>query len=174
MLTFQGEWIVSRFFRNAIDYTAQRIGCSHQAVFDMRHKVLMSLQQLPEINGVCLGDVSEFDETFVMNCYKGKSWTAPFPENRGSMVQKRKKGESPMSMCVSAQASSVRGMQLLPRSIAQNPAQGNWLIYLKAILQTGLSPFATACEAAMYFRGLRTAPLRAAMTITGKIPAFIT
>ena len=28
---------------NALDYTAQRIGCSHQAVFDMRHKVLMSL-----------------------------------------------------------------------------------------------------------------------------------
>lgn len=26
---------------NAIDYTAQRIGCSHQAVFDMRHKVLI-------------------------------------------------------------------------------------------------------------------------------------
>ena len=110
---------------NAIDYTAQRMGCSHQAVFDMRHKVLMSLQQLPEINGVCLGGVSEFDETFVPDCYKGKSWTAPFPENCAGMAQKRKKGGSPMSMCVSAQASGAKETQLPPLSIAQNPAQVN-------------------------------------------------
>lgn len=57
---------------NAIDYTAKRIGCSHQAVFDMRHKVLLALRQLPEINDICLGEVSEFDETFVLDCYKGK------------------------------------------------------------------------------------------------------
>ena len=57
---------------NAIDYTAQRTGCSHQAVFNMRHKVLMALQKLTEIDKVCLGDVSEFDETFVLDCYKGK------------------------------------------------------------------------------------------------------
>ena len=58
---------------NAIDYTAQKIGCSHQTVFDMRHKVLMALQQLPETSGIRLGEVSEFDETFVLDCYKGKN-----------------------------------------------------------------------------------------------------
>lgn len=159
---------------NTIDYTAQRMGCSHQAVFDMRHKVLMSLQQLPEISEVCLGDISEFDETFVLDCYKGKNWKSSFPEDLADMAKKRKKGESPMNMCISAQASSVKGMQLPPLSTAQNPAQRNWLIYLKAISQTGHPPFATDCKATMYFRGLRTAPLRTAMTRTGKIPAFIT
>ena len=57
---------------NAIDYTAQKLGCSHQAVFDMRHKVLMALQQLPETSGMCLGEVSEFDETFVLDCYRSE------------------------------------------------------------------------------------------------------
>lgn len=32
---------------DAIDYTALMLHCSHQAVFDMRHKILMALQQLP-------------------------------------------------------------------------------------------------------------------------------
>ena len=47
---------------SAIAYTEKRIGCSQQAVFDIQHKVLMPLRQLPEINEVCLGDVSEFDD----------------------------------------------------------------------------------------------------------------
>ncbi len=29
---------------NALDYTAKKTGCSHQAVFDMRHKVFLALQ----------------------------------------------------------------------------------------------------------------------------------
>lgn len=33
------------------------------------NKVLMALQQFSEIRCVCLGDVSEFDETFVLDCY---------------------------------------------------------------------------------------------------------
>ena len=37
---------------NAIDYTAKRTDCSHQAVFDMRHKVLLALRQLPEASEV--------------------------------------------------------------------------------------------------------------------------
>ena len=32
----------------------------------------MALQQMLEIEAVCLGDVSELNETFVLDCYKGK------------------------------------------------------------------------------------------------------
>ena len=86
---------------NAIDYTAQRIGCSHQAVFDMRHKVLMSLQQLPEINGVCLGDVSEFDETFVLDCYKGKKLDSSIPRKpRRHGAKAEKRGISNEYVCI--------------------------------------------------------------------------
>ena len=95
------EVIRDTFQGNAIDYTAQRIGCSHQAVFDMRHKVLMSLQQLPEINNVCLGDVSEFDETFVLDCYKGKALDGSVsrkPRRHGAKAEKR--GISSEYVCI--------------------------------------------------------------------------
>lgn len=86
---------------NAIDYTAQRIGCSHQAVFDMRHKVLMALQQLPEINSVCLGEVSEFDETFVLDCYKGKEIDSSIPRGpRRHGAKAKKRGISNEYVCI--------------------------------------------------------------------------
>lgn len=86
---------------NAIDYTAKRIGCSHQAVFDMRHKVLLSLQQLPETNGVRLGDVSEFDETFVLDCYKGKKLGSSIPRKpRGHGAKAEKRGLSIEYVCI--------------------------------------------------------------------------
>lgn len=56
---------------NAIDYSAKRLGICHQAAFDMRHKILLVLQELPETDDVCLGEVSEFNETFALDCYKG-------------------------------------------------------------------------------------------------------
>ena len=43
----------------------------------MRHKILLALRQLPKASEVCLGNVPKFDETFVLDCYKGKSWIVP-------------------------------------------------------------------------------------------------
>lgn len=57
---------------NAIDFFAKRLGLYYQAAFNIRHKILMALQELPDTANVCLRDVSEFDETFVLDCYKGK------------------------------------------------------------------------------------------------------
>lgn len=95
------EVIKDTIHGNAIDYTAQRIGCSHQAVFDMRHKILMSLQQLPEISRVCLGDVSEFDETFVLDCYKGKEFDGSAPRNpRKHGAKAEKRGISNEYVCI--------------------------------------------------------------------------
>lgn len=37
----------------------------------MRHKVLMALQDLSKDNPVLLSGISEFDETYVLDCYKG-------------------------------------------------------------------------------------------------------
>lgn len=91
---------------NAIDYTAEKIGCSHQTVFNMRHKVLMSLQQLPERKEVCLGDVSEFDETFVLDCYKGKELESPIsrkPRRHGAKAQKRGISNEYVCICTGIQ-----------------------------------------------------------------------
>lgn len=57
---------------NAIDYTAKRLGLRHQCVFDMRHKILLALQDMIDSDPVVLEQVAELDETFVLECYKGK------------------------------------------------------------------------------------------------------
>lgn len=44
----------------------------HQAVFDMLHKILLVLQEFPEVKDICLREVSELDETYVLDSYKGQ------------------------------------------------------------------------------------------------------
>lgn len=86
---------------NAIDYTANRLGLYHQAAFDMRHKILLALQQMPEIDNVCLGEVSELDETFVLDCYKGKPLGDDIsrnPRKHGAKAEKR--GISSEYICI--------------------------------------------------------------------------
>ena len=58
---------------DAIDYSAKQLEVSHDCVFYMRHKILLGLHGLLEETGVCLGGVSELDETFVLDSYKGGS-----------------------------------------------------------------------------------------------------
>lgn len=77
---------------NSIDYSANKLNINHRTLFDMRHKILLALQELPETKHVLLGGVSELDETFVLECYKGK----PLPETverkarkHGAKAQKR-------------------------------------------------------------------------------------
>ena len=36
---------------NALDYSAKKLGISHRTVFDMRHKIFLALQELPEAVG---------------------------------------------------------------------------------------------------------------------------
>ena len=59
----------------------------------MRHKILMALQKLPETADVCLGDVSQFDETFVLDCYKEKEINSSIPRGpRRHEAKAEKKG----------------------------------------------------------------------------------
>lgn len=86
------EAIADTLRGNSIDYSAKRLRMYHQAVFDMRHKILLALQGLPETAGVCLGEVSEFDETFALDCYKGKKLDAAVsrkPRKHGAKAEKR-------------------------------------------------------------------------------------
>ncbi len=57
---------------------------SHQTAFNMRHKVLIALQEFLEDNPVLLSGIAEFDETFVLDCYKG----GPIPEEAGRGARK--------------------------------------------------------------------------------------
>lgn len=86
---------------NAIGYSAKKLGINHRTVFDMRHKVLLALQELPETEHILLDGVSELDETFVLECYKGK----PLPEAAGRKARKhgakaQKRGISSEYICI--------------------------------------------------------------------------
>ncbi len=95
------EMIADTLRGNAIDFSAKRLGLYHQAAFNIRHKILMALQELPETANVCLGDVSEFDETFVLDCYKGKeldTGAGRNPRKHGAKALKR--GISSEYLCI--------------------------------------------------------------------------
>ena len=66
----------------ALAYSEKRLGISHQVAFNMRHKLLLAFQDVRENDPVVLSDVSELDETFVLDCYKGKK--LPSEVNRKS------------------------------------------------------------------------------------------
>lgn len=86
---------------NAIDFSAKRLGLYHQADFDMRHKILMALPELSGAADICLGDVSEFDKTFVLDCYKGReldTGAGRKPHMHGAKALKR--GLSSEYLCI--------------------------------------------------------------------------
>ena len=77
---------------HAIDFTAVRLGLSHQCVFNMRHKILLALQDIAGSDPAILGQVSELDETYVLECFKGKELPSGIgrPARRhGAKAQKR-------------------------------------------------------------------------------------
>ena len=86
------EMIIDTLRGNAIDYSAKHLELYHQAAFDMRHKILLALQELPAAADTCLGEVSEFDETFVLDCYKGRKLEGTVkrtPRKHGAKAGKR-------------------------------------------------------------------------------------
>ena len=64
---------------DSLSYAEKTLGLTHQTAFNMRHKLLMALEDFFGESPVVLGDVTEFDETFVLDSYKGK----PVPETAG-------------------------------------------------------------------------------------------
>lgn len=78
------DFIRDTLYGEPLDGSAKKFGFSHQTAFSMRHKVLMALQDLLEEDPVILAGVVEFDETFVLDCYKG----AKVPEEAGREARK--------------------------------------------------------------------------------------
>lgn len=84
-----GQLVWSGFIRDTLysetlDDSADKFDFSHQTAFNMRHKVLMALQDMLGQEPVSLSGIAELDETFVLDCYKG----APVPECAGRGARK--------------------------------------------------------------------------------------
>lgn len=87
----------------SLDESAERFGFTHQTAFNMRHKLLLALSEAAEMKPDQLAEVSELDETYVLDCYKGK----PVPENIGREARKHgaksaKRGLSNEQVCICA------------------------------------------------------------------------
>ena len=83
-----------------MDYTAERLGISHQTVLTMRHKILMAMAEAPGFNDNVLGSVTR--RSF-LNAKKGANSPVTHPESPAGMAQRRQKGAFQMSTCASAQ-----------------------------------------------------------------------
>ena len=95
------EVISDKVRGNAIDYSAKKLCINHRTVFDMRHKILLALQERPETEHILLDGVSELDETFVLECCKGR----PLSETAGLKARKhgakaQKRGISSEYVCI--------------------------------------------------------------------------
>ena len=78
------DFIRDTFSGKSLDYSARKYGFSHQTAFNMRHKILMALQDMLEKDPVLLSGIAELDETFVLDCYKG----AAVPKEAGRSARK--------------------------------------------------------------------------------------
>lgn len=78
------DFIRDTLYGESLDDSAKKFGGSHQTAFNMRHKVLMAIQDVFAKSHVVLSGVAEFDETFVLDCYKG----TPVPEKAERKARK--------------------------------------------------------------------------------------
>ena len=94
---------------NAIDYSAKKLDINHCTIFDMRHKLILALQELSETEYILLDGVSELDKTFILECYKGKALpetVAREARKHGAKAQKR--GISAECVCICRHQVQVR------------------------------------------------------------------
>lgn len=67
------EFIKDTIEGRSLDYSANRLGFSHPTAFNMRQKLLLALETIRNLEPVTLSNISELDETFVLDSYKGSS-----------------------------------------------------------------------------------------------------
>lgn len=92
----------------SMDHTAERLGFSHQTAFNMRHKILMDMEDLPGFNDAVLNGVSELDETFVLEYEKGRKFAdnAPRrPRKHGAKASKRGISNEYVCICTGVERS---------------------------------------------------------------------
>ena len=104
---------------NTLKYSEKRLGISHQVAFNMRHKILMELETMESSKPTVLQDVSELDETYVLECYKGKhlpSFVNRPARKHGAVAQERGISNEYICICTGAQRKSDVVIKAVNRS----------------------------------------------------------
>ena len=84
-----------------LDESADELDVSHGCAFNMRHKVLKAIEDIAEEFPVTLGEVSELDETYVLESMKGTKGCNGLrnPRKRGGKAQKRGLSDEQICIC---------------------------------------------------------------------------
>jgi len=94
----------------SIDYTAEALELHHDTVFNMRHKFLMALVKYLAQDPIVLKEVSELDETYVLESFKGTKFgpdATREPRLHGEKASKR--GLSGEQVCICAGVQRQQG-----------------------------------------------------------------
>jgi transposase-like protein len=86
----------------SIDKTAEQLDLTHPTVFNMRHKVLLGIEQRLNFHEEPLSGVCEFDETYVLESEKGSKMSGSHPRGprkHGAKARKRGISGEYISIC---------------------------------------------------------------------------
>jgi len=107
----------------SIDDTAERLGLSHQCVFFMRHKILMAMEKVQEDEPTVLGNVTEMDETYVLESRKGNEFDDDSdrpPRKRGSKASKRGLSDEQICVCTGIERGGKSYLRTVNRAKPSN------------------------------------------------------
>ena len=94
---------------HSLSYSEERLNLTHQTAFNMRHKLLLALQDIENEAPTVLEDVVELDETFVLESYKGKALSDEIgrkPRKHGAKASKRGISNEYICLCAGVQRKS--------------------------------------------------------------------
>ena len=104
------QFVADTLHLRPLDDSAQELELSHQCAFDMRHKILFALQDLYQDNPTMLGEVTELDETYVLESYKGKALPDSIgrePRKHGAKAEKPGLSNEQICVCTGVQRSGA-------------------------------------------------------------------
>lgn len=88
----------------SIDKTAESLDLAHSTVFNMRHKILSSVEQAILQSNIALEGVCEADETYVLESVKGRKIAENYhrkPRKHGAVAKKRGISDEYICVCTS-------------------------------------------------------------------------
>ena len=97
------QFVADTLHLRSIDDFARDLGVTHQCAFHMRHKILLALLDMYQDAPTVLGEVTELDENYMLESYKGQA----LPDDAGRTAKKHgakaaKPGLSNEQICVCA------------------------------------------------------------------------
>ena len=84
----------------SLDETAKNLDLTHQTAFNMRHKILYTIEQAIKASPIILDGTCELDETYVLECEKGTVFSEEHHRPARKNGKASKRGLSNEQVCI--------------------------------------------------------------------------